>query len=315
MVQSVKATYGADVPKVDETLYKGRGYTLAAAKCYAAAYAAAMCYRDNMAMQFFRYALMISNALTPEYPKDLDKNENEIIRAKEKQLALDSELQASQMAIASNYGLLTYLEQEAKNEPFLFINMYRAAHKACREAHDSAKDLRHSPIDMAFAAELKSAVEAIGVFYNHELAVWTEPVKAAQEGRVPELNPDTYIAETPEQRRQHSAADLDKLIAAEQAKIGELAQSQKEMTGEIETVSEAIRAQSETTKKADEAYEKAKEEMDALRRDLEKQSGKLSELSMDRSHLRVKLAVVDGDYFRLTERLQTIVYLRAYASQ
>lgn len=312
MVQSVKATY-KDIPAVNENQYKGRSYTLAASKCYAASYAAAVCNRDNMAMQFYWAALLISNALAPQYPKDLDENDNAKERDTKDQIALDSKLQAAQMGIASQYGLFTYLAEEKKGDAFLFINMYREAHKACRTAYDEAKNLRHSPIDAEFAEVLKDVVESIGVFYNAELEVWTEPVRAAQEKRVPKLSPDTYIAETKDQRRQHSAGDLDKMIQAEQLELGKLAQVQSDLTAQLVEMNAVIGNQSEVTKTAEDAYEKIKEETDVVRRDLEKQSGHLSELSMDRSDLRVKLAVVDGNHFLLTERLQTLVNLRAYS--
>jgi hypothetical protein len=312
MVQSVKVMYKNNVPPLDETQYRGRSYTLAAAKCYAAAYAAAVCNRDNMAMQFYRAALRISDALAPEYPKERDHSDNEKDRATKDQLALNSKLQAAQMGIASQYGLLAYLDAEKKGGPFLFINMYREAHKACRVAHDEAKDLRHSPIDAEFADVIKDVVEAIGVYYNVELAAWTEPVKAAQENRVPELTPDTYIAETLAQRHQHSNADLDNMMQAEQLALGHMTQDQSGLASELMSINNVIVKQTEVTKLSHEVYEKMKNEIDELRKDLEKQSGQLSELSMERSNLRVKLAVVDSNHFLQSERLQTLVNLRAY---
>ena len=314
-VQSVKSMYKDGLPAVNENLYKSRSYTLAAGKCYAAAYAAAVFNRDNMAMQFYRAALLVSNALAPVYPKDRDRETgNEIDRNSEDQIAMDSRLQAAQMGIASEYGLLTYLAEEKKGTPFLFIVMYQEAHKACRVAYDEAKSLRHSPIDADFAEVLKQVVNAIGVYYNTELAVWTEPVKAAQESRKPKLTPDTFIAETTDQRRQHSAAELDAMIQGEQAQLGKLGQRQAELAEKLADINDVVEKQVEATQQSEEVYEKIKEEADTLRKDLEKQNGRLSELSKERSDLRVDLAVVDGDYFLLTERLQTLVNLRAYSS-
>ena len=310
-IDSIKATYGKDLPKIDETLYEGRAYSLAAAKCYAAAYAAAACYRDNMAMQFFRYAVIITNALTPAYPKARSEQGNDIDRSKEEQFALDSELQASQIALASQYGLLTYLQEEAKETPFLFITMYRNAHSACREAHTEAKRLRHSNIDMEFAAVLETAVEAIGVFYNRELAVWTEPVKAAQENRKPALSADVYIASTPEQRRSFSKAEMNKMIAKEQAIITKMREQQRDHHSRLIQFNEEIASQLDVVKEVDAEYEKINEQLESSRKTLETETALLSKKSLERSKLRIELAVVDGDVFRRTERLQTIANLRA----
>jgi predicted nucleic acid-binding Zn-ribbon protein len=271
-----------------------------------------MTHRDNMAMQFFRCALRISDAAAPRYPEEQDENGNNKSRDAADQNALDSQLRASQMAIASEYGLLTYLASD-HTDRFLFIKMYNTAHKACLEAFDQAKDLRHSPIDAEFAEVCKGVVDAIGVYYNKELAVWTEPVKAEQEKRLPKLTPDTYIAEHAAQRKQHAAADLDKMIRGEQARLGKLVHDISSLGAKVEALNKSIDEQAQVTRDAEEKYEKAKDEMDALRKELEKQSGRLSEISAERSDLRSKLAVVDGDHFVIRERLQTLVNLRAQA--
>lgn len=311
MIESTKSAYGDAVPELDEDLYKGRSYSLAAAKCYAAAYAAAACFRDNMAMQFYRYALRISDALTPEYPMDVDENKNAIEREDDQQRALNSELQASQMAMASQYGLLTYLAAEKQGAQFLFLSIYHDAHTACKKAHDESKDLRHSPIDIQFAEVMKDAVKSIGVFYNHELEIWTEPVTALKESRLPKLSPDVYIAETEDQRRHHSQSDFDSMVAKEQAHLGLLAAKRKELNTKLFEMAAKIKAQLEAAKEADKVHEAAKDAMDSARRALEDQNGKLSEMSMDRSDLRVRLASLDGDHFRLMERLQTLINLNA----
>lgn len=312
-VASIKATYGDSLPEIDQKMYTGRTYTLAAANCYAAACAAAMCNRDNMAMQFYRHALLISNALCPPYPKDRDDQDNEIERSSEAQVALDSELQASQMAIASNYGILTYLNRA--DEAFVFINLYREAHKACMTAHEEAKALRHSPIDSEFAEVVQAAVEAIGVYYNNELTIWTEAVNAKESGTLPELSADVYIAETPAQRRQHAASDMDALLGEEQKTIGELLRSRDAAVTKLVAISAEIVKQSEITNKADAAFELAKTNMDACRKTLEQATGTLSELASGRSELRVVQATTDAKYYRLSERHQILVNLRAYAAE
>lgn len=311
-IQTIQATYGDALPELDVKMYENRSYTLAAASCYAAAYAAASCYRDNMALQFYRHALMISNALAPEYPREQDEHDNDIERPMEEQLALDSELQASQMSIASKYGLLTYLKR--KDEEFVFINLYRDAHQACMAAHKEAKALRHSPIDVEFAEVVKMAVEAIGMYYNNELAIWTDVVKAKQAGTIPELNPDIYIAETLEQRQKHSANDVDAMLQAEQRAITKLRSTRDEHLLKLVDLHEAIAKQAEVAENADAAFDKVKIEMDARRKELEKATGDLSHLAKERSMLRITLAKLDGDCNRLSEQLQTLVNLRAASS-
>lgn len=312
MVQSVRAMYKNNPPPLNETRYTGRRYIVAAGKCYGAAYAAAMVHRDNMAMQFFRCALRVSDAAAPKYPEEKDENGNSLAREAPEQNALNSKLRAAQMAIASEYGLLTYLAADPTDR-FLFIKMYKSAHDACREAFDQAKDLRHSPIDAEFADVCKDVVDAIGVYYNKELTVWTEPVKAEQEKRLPKLTPDTYIAEHAAQRKQHGAADLDKMIQTEQTLLGKLDHTATILGSELDGLDTSIVAQAQVTKAAEDKYEKAKDEVDELRKDLETQSGRLSEISAKRSDLRSRLTVVDGDCFALRERLQTLVNLRAQA--
>jgi len=332
-IESIKATYGDNLPTLDTKMYEERSYTMAAAACYAAAYAAAAHYRDNMALQFFRHALLLSDALAPEYPKETDKDDNVIERPSEKQLALDSELQASQMGIASRYGLLTYLSHET--EEWVFINLYRSAHKACMAAHNEAKAMRHSPIDVDFTEAVMKAAEAIGVYYNNELAIWTTAVQAREAGSTPTWTPngmlvstsepgeddatdplsaaDVFIAESPEQRSKHSQAQLNTLFKAEQMRLATLIASRDAALVQLKKLNVDIAAQAEVAEAADRAFEDVKEQMDKSRKTLEESTGKLSRLGKERGDLRVQLACTDSDYNRLSERLQTIVNMRARA--
>lgn len=313
-IENVKSMYGDNLPKLDENMYRGRNYTMAAASCYAAAYAAAGCNRDNMAMQFYRHALRLSDALAPSYPREKDEQDNPIERPSKEQLSLDSELKASHMAIVSRFGILTYLHCLAKGEKFPFIRLYHAAHVACRTAFEQAKDLRHSPNDQEFSEVAEAAVEAIGVFYNSELAIWTNTVTALENGTLPELTPDNFIAERPTQRRQHSEAQLDAMMTQEQTTLGALSAKRNALVEELEALNEIIEKQTEVAKASEDAHEKAKDEMDLKRREMEAEMGKLSERSMARSDVRMKLMCLDGTYFRLEERLQSLVNIRAYGT-
>lgn len=318
MAQNMEAMYQDNLPEYDEDMYRGRNYTLAAAKCFTAAYGAADVQRDNMAMQFYRVALEIADALAPNHPKDVDEHENEIDRELTEQLALNSQLKACHMTIASQYGLLNFLHRKRKaaetDEAFLFVNLFREAHKACRVAHNEAKELRHSPIDVQFAEVVKNAVESIGVFYKKELQLWTEVVKARENGELLELTPDVYIAEIPSQRAQHPTSAVNTMLTNEQSKLDQIAAKRTQLVEQLETLNKQIVQQRETVIKAEETFKRLRDELDRARKTSEKAAGMLSEQSLNRSHLRSKLAVLDSEYFCMYERLQTLVNLRAYAS-
>lgn len=306
---SSRRRYGDHPPAVDTQMYEGRSYTLAAASCFAAAYAAAEVHRDNTAVQFYRLALVLADALCPEPLRDVNEDGKEIERSVEEKAVIMSKYQASQMSIASNYGILAVLNNS--NKSHTAIHIYKDAHDHCVAAHKEASQLRHSPFDMSFAETVATAATATGVIYNQELAVWTTAVKAAMENKVPTLTPDVYVAETPEQRRKHSIQATDAMLRSLQQKAAAVKKQRDDNLAKLLAKNAEILSQAEVADVATKKYEEITEQHTACRKKMETERGKFSELSVERRKLRVTQTTYDAQFYQLNECIQTIVNLRA----
>ena len=312
-METVKTSYGDNLPTFDAKLYEGRTYTLAAASCFAAAYGAAHYHRDHMAIQFYHIAMRLADALTPEYPKEIDDKKNVIPRKKDIQISLDSQLCASQMDILAEYGLLYFLNM--KHEQFTFLELYKTAQEKCMAAHEEAKSLRHSSIDKEFEKESSNAAEAIAVHYMNELTIFDTAVRAGLQNQEAKLGPDIYIVETVEQRKRHQKADVDKMLQVEQVHIGQLKQERETLLAKLQELNKRIMKQVDVSKTMTTKLKELEKELELHRKNTEKETGLLSEMHRDRSDVRVELAKVDGDYHRLMARLQALVNFSHEASQ
>lgn len=325
-LQSLRAVHGDNIPGIDNSLYDGRTYTLASASCFTAAYAAADHHRDQIALQFYNFAVKLASTLSPlpsddevqtmvdNKKKTLSKEELESFDEKDEfkimQTTLNSQRKACHTAIASNYGALMYLARQS--EPNISIYLYRDAYQACRTAHEEARSLRHtSDVDIKFGDLVEQAVKSIGMFYNQELTLCQDIKLAEDDHKAIPLTPEHYILCSDEQRATFSKQDVEKMVNREQANT---ARSHQHLTKELESLqalNTKIAEQSKVATEAEARFKEVEEEFKKRRIELENATGALSKLSKERSEMRARQTTVDALYYTLQQRLQTIVNLRA----
>lgn len=325
-LQSLRITYKDELPEPDSAMYEGRTYTLASARCFVAAYAAAEQYRDQVALQFYNLAVKLASALSPQ-PKDeeikqlveakrrsLSTDDQESFDVKEEfeiiKTTLNSKRKACHTAITSNFGALTYLNRS--NEENVAIYLFHEAHQACVTAHKEARSLRHtSEVDILFGNIVEEAVKSIGMFYNQELSLYQDIKEATDLGQPIPLTLDHFILCTKEERMKFTNADVNKMITQEQQKITQAYNRLSKELVELRKLNEEIAKQSEVAKLAEDKFKEIEEEHKAQRIVLEEATGSLSEMSKRRSEMRIRQTTADTQYYARQEKLQTVVNLHA----